>query len=77
MLLTGMLIYGLPAAFQQKKFWRWLSVFRASRDVLFQSRDPLPFLLQLRSIAHFVTVSRRDHLSPLAASTYDIEWNGS
>lgn len=76
MLLTGMLVYGLPSAVREGRLRSWLSAVHRSRDVVFSARDPLPALFQLRSIAHFVELGVRHQISPLEASTLDIEWNG-
>jgi hypothetical protein len=76
MLLTGMLAYALPASLREKRFRQWLSTFLRSRDVIASLRDPLPALLQPRSIAHYLMLGRRHGISALEASTLDIEWNG-
>jgi hypothetical protein len=47
-----------------------------SRDVLWQWTDPLPFLLNWLGYLVFVWWSVREGVSPMAASTWDIEWNG-
>jgi predicted ATP-grasp superfamily ATP-dependent carboligase len=76
MLLTAMLVYGLPAALRNQALKHWLLEFTHSRDVIFSFSDPAPALLQMRSLLHFVLLGWRRGLSPLEASTYDIEWNG-
>jgi predicted ATP-grasp superfamily ATP-dependent carboligase len=76
MLLTGMLVYGLPSSIRDRRFKRWLFTFLRSRDVIANLRDPLPALLQLRSIVHYVVLGRKHGISALEASTLDIEWNG-
>lgn len=76
MLSTAMLVYALPEALRQKRFARWLDTFAHSRDTLFDLRDPLPALLQGRSILHYVNLARQNGISALQASTFDIEWNG-
>lgn len=76
MLLTAMLVYGLPAALRNRRFKSWLAAFTRSRDVIFSLSDPAPALLQLRSLLYFVMLGRRHKISPLEASTFDIEWNG-
>ena len=76
MLSTGMLVYGLGASLKKRRFDRWLLAFFASRDVIFDALDPLPFLLQWRSISTYLKLGKRHGLSLLAASTFDIEWNG-
>jgi hypothetical protein len=76
MLAAGMLLYALPAARSGAARRRWAAAFAASRDVVFNGRDPLPAALQLLSLIPFAAWSLRHHISLLAASTYDIEWNG-
>jgi predicted ATP-grasp superfamily ATP-dependent carboligase len=76
MLLTAMLLYGLPMALQKREFKKWLSTLRTSRDVVFSREDPLPALLQPCGILHFVRLGWQHHITPLEASTFDIEWNG-
>lgn len=76
MLGTAMLIYGLPNAVKKGTFKRWLDLFLSSRDTILDWSDPLPALLQTRSIFHYLRLARRQGISPLQASTFDIEWNG-
>jgi len=76
MLLTAMLVYGLPAVLLKRRLKPWLSAFTHSRDVIFSPHDPAPAFLQLRSLLYFVILGRRYKISPLEASTFDIEWNG-
>ena len=76
MLLTAMLAYGLPGALRKRTLRHWLLEFSHSRDVIFSLHDPAPALLQMRSLLHFVLLGWQRGLSPLEASTFDIEWNG-
>jgi hypothetical protein len=76
MLFTAMLVYGLPAALRKRTLKRWFAEFMHSRDVIFSLHDPAPALLQLRSVLYFVLLGWRRGISPLEASTFDIEWNG-
>ena len=76
MLSTAMLIYGLTAAFKKKQFANWINTFFTSSDVILDFKDPLPFLLQFRSIFSYLRIARKQGISPLEASTFDIEWNG-
>jgi predicted ATP-grasp superfamily ATP-dependent carboligase len=76
MLTTAMLIYGLPAALRKKQFLNWLRTFFTSSDAILDFKDPLPFLLQFRSIFSYLKIARSQGISPLEASTFDIEWNG-
>ncbi|MBN8575197.1 MAG: carbamoylphosphate synthase large subunit, partial [Candidatus Kapabacteria bacterium] len=72
----AMLVYGLPMSLWQGRFGAWLQTFLHSDDVLFDLNDPLPFLLQARSILTYVLLGRKHGISALEASTFDIEWNG-
>ena len=76
MLLSGMLVYGLPDSLKKRQFGKWLSAFLSSRDTIFDSRDPSPFFLQMRSIFYYLRLASQKSISPLEASTFDIEWNG-
>lgn len=76
MLGTAMLAYGLPASLLNGKFGSWLETFFHSDDVIFDLEDPLPFVLQWRSIMAYMRLGKRENISALAASTFDIEWNG-
>lgn len=76
MLGTAMLMYGMPTAIANGKFGAWLKTFLHSDDVILDFKDPMPFLLQLRSIFAYMSLGRRQKISALEASTFDIEWNG-
>lgn len=76
MLGTAMLVYGMPAAIRNGSFGAWLKTFLHSDDVLLDFHDPLPFLFQFRSLFNYMSLGRRQKISALEASTFDIEWNG-
>ncbi|MDP1548515.1 MAG: ATP-grasp domain-containing protein [Anaerolineales bacterium] len=76
MLSTAMLTYALPASILEGRFALWLKTFFTSSDVILDFKDPLPFLLQFRSIVSYLLLARREKISALEASTFDIEWNG-
>jgi len=76
MLASAMLVYGLPTAIRKNKLLEWFKTFLKSKDVIFRFKDPLPFLLQVRSILSYLKLVREKGMSPLEASTFDIEWNG-
>ncbi len=76
MVSTAMLMYALPAAIKNSRFLNWLKTFFTSRDVIFDLKDPMPFLLQFRSISAYLALAKKYGISPLEASTFDIEWNG-
>ena len=76
MLASAMLVYGLPAALRKNKLKSWAKTFFASDDVILNYKDPVPFLLQFRSLLFYLKLAREKEISPLEASTFDIEWNG-
>ncbi len=76
MLGMAMLVYALPAAIRHGTFGAWLRTFFHSDDVILDFKDPLPFVLQLRSLFTYVNLGRKQKISALEASTFDIEWNG-
>ncbi len=76
MLSAAMLIYGLPTALKKNNVRQWLKTFFASNDVILNYTDPLPFLLQFRSLLAYWKLAREKKISLIEASTFDIEWNG-
>ena len=76
MLSAAMLLYALPDSMRRKRFRRWLQAYLSARDVIFRWNDPLPALLQLRSLLNFILLAKRLGITTLQASTADIEWNG-
>ncbi len=76
LLALAMWVYGLPALRTPARFRRWAELMRAGRDVIFRLNDPLPALWQWVGLGYFLGQSWRRRITPLEASTYDIEWNG-
>ncbi len=76
MLSTAMLMYGLSASLHNGRIGKWLRTFLTSHDVILNSKDLKPFLLQFRSIFYYLRLAAKNRISPLEASTFDIEWNG-
>lgn len=76
MLSAAMILYALPTAILNREFTLWARTFLTSDDVILNSKDLLPFLLQWRSIYATWLVAHREKISLLEASTFDIEWNG-
>lgn len=76
MLSAAMLIYALPASIQNKRLKSWFKTICSSRDVIFKWNDPLPALFQVYPLLNYVFLGQRLGISALAASTWDIEWNG-
>lgn len=76
MIAPAMLVYALPAVRSWRGFKAWLRAFAISRDVIFDLRDPGPFLCQLLVLWYNWRGSRALGISLPAFSTIDIEWNG-
>jgi predicted ATP-grasp superfamily ATP-dependent carboligase len=76
MLAPAMLCYALPAIRSWSALRHWLATMRRGRDVIFTWRDPLPALGQALAISALVANAWRLGISPVEASTVDIEWNG-
>jgi hypothetical protein len=77
MLSTAMLMYGLPASLSNGRLGKWFRTFFSSDDVILDGQDIKPFLLQFRSLLYYLKFAKKHDISPLEASTYDIEWNGA
>lgn len=75
-LRLAMLIYGLPSVRTFAQLKNWFQIFSKAREVVFSTRDLLPFFDQFVTFYKLVTESRRRNISPLEVSTLDIEWNG-
>jgi hypothetical protein len=50
---------------------------RRARDVIWSRVDKLPVFGQFVAMAELLGLAWKQRISPLAATTYDIEWNGS
>ena len=75
-LRLAMLIYGLPSVRTFAQLKNWFQIFSKAREVVFSTRDLLPFFDQFVTFYKLVIESRRRNISPLEVSTLDIEWNG-
>ena len=76
MLATAMLVYGFPKALKNNQLAAWVKTFFTSDDVILDFKDPMPFIMQFRSILAYVSLARKEKITALEASTFDIEWNG-
>lgn len=70
----AVLFYGWQSATSLKQ---WRRTLLKSRDVIFSWRDPLPFFTQFSMLWHVMKLSRKENLSLIEGTTYDIEWNHS
>ncbi len=76
MLATAMLVYGFPKSLKNNQIAAWVKTFFTSDDVILDFKDPMPFIMQYRSILAYVSLARKEKITALEASTFDIEWNG-
>jgi hypothetical protein len=72
MLSLPLLVYGWRQLALREFAKTWLT----SRDVAFDVNDPMPAITQAGTALELVRRAVRSGISPLAASTIDIEWNG-
>lgn len=72
MVALAMLTYGLTAAKLRSFFTDW----KRAQDVVYRVDDMLPTLGQLATTTEFLLRAMKWSISPLAATTHDIEWNG-
>lgn len=71
MVALAMLIYGLKNARPHAFIHDW----KRAKDVAFRRRDFLPAVGQLATMTEFLMRAVKHSVSPLAATTHDIEWN--
>ncbi len=74
--MAGMLLYGLPRAARRGEMGAWWRAFRSAREVSWDRRDPLPFVLQPLAIVGVFARAARVGEGLLDATTWDIRWNG-
>lgn len=73
MVALAMLTYGLKNS-RPRSF---LSDWRRAKDVAYRRSDILPAVGQLATMTEFLLRAVKHSISPLAATTHDIEWNGN
>ncbi len=73
--VAALVLYGGPER-RSLGLGRSLREMRACRDVLWQFSDPMPLLLNWLAYLVFVWWGLKLGITPMAASTWDIEWNG-
>ncbi len=76
MIAGGMLFYGLPSVRTRSQWQRWFDTMKQSRDAVWRRDDPKPWFRQWLALGAFILRGARLGISPLAATTWDIEWNG-
>lgn len=72
----GLLFYGWRNVRNYAQWQAWLRTLRNSRDVVWQWEDPRPWFRQWLALGAFVARAVRQGITPLEATTWDIEWNG-
>lgn len=75
-LTLAMWLYALPKLRTLPSLARWARDLKRAKDVLYRPEDPGPFLQQLVLLGELGRIARRERLSLIEASTWDIEWNG-
>jgi hypothetical protein len=55
---------------------QWIKTFFTSNDVILDFKDINPFIMQFKSILAYLSLARKEKITALEASTFDIEWNG-
>ena len=73
----AMWLYGPSNLLSARGAGRFCLVMRQVQDVLKRPEDPVGLWPQTRSVAEFAGIALRRRVSLQAASTFDIEWNGS
>ena len=76
MLAIPMFLYGLPSVRSLGDLRRWSSIFLRGRDIVFRGSDPMPAILQGLSLAELAWLALRTRRGLVAASTWDIEYDG-
>jgi hypothetical protein len=76
MLASAMVLVGLRRAVRTGNLRQFVADFRRARDVIWSPTDPAPAAYVFAGLVDYLRVARRHHISPMAASTLDIEWDG-
>ncbi|MBA4537980.1 hypothetical protein H1Z61_12765 [Bacillus aquiflavi] len=72
MLILAMLTMGWSGT----HFLKWCKTFLNSKDIIWSSKDMKPFFHQFYVYYSFYRLAKKNHISPIQATTIDIEWNG-
>jgi predicted ATP-grasp superfamily ATP-dependent carboligase len=73
---SAMLLIGLPQAWRYGRLRQWLADYRRARDVVWSADDPGPAAYQFVGLVDYLGLAYRQRISPLAASTHDLQWDG-
>lgn len=72
---AAMATFGLSASIYRRPV-EWLRDISGSKDVVWEATDPMPAAGQFLATAETLARAVREGITPLAATTSDIEWNG-
>jgi hypothetical protein len=76
MLAPAMSVIGALQAVRTRQLRRLVMDWRRARDVIWSCQDPLPAFYLFVGLCAYLDLARRQRISPRAASTRDIEWDG-
>ena len=71
-----MLLLGPRQALRGRRVREYAADVARARDAIWSRHDPLPALYLYVGLGAFVVEGLRRGVSPVVASTYDIEWDG-
>ena len=72
----AMVFYGLPSVRSIRRLRSWFRIFFGARETILSLDDPMPFFYQFSAFYRLIRLAKCLGLTPLEASTRDIEWNG-
>jgi len=72
----AMLLFGLQQARDVQKAVEWLKIVISYQDITFRVNDPLPYIYQVISLMKLWRESKKNAVTLLQQSTYDISWDG-
>jgi hypothetical protein len=76
MLASAMALLGLRQALRSGTLRQLVADYWRARDVIWSPTDPLPAAYVFVGLLGYLELARRYSISPIAASTRDIEWDG-
>lgn len=72
----AMLLFGLQQARNVQKAVEWLKIVISFKDITFRVNDPFPYFYQVISLMKLWRESKKNAVTLLQQSTYDISWDG-
>jgi predicted ATP-grasp superfamily ATP-dependent carboligase len=76
MLSTIMALLGPLQSAQTGGYKKFFKDFARAKDAVWTSKDPVPSFYGLVGLSAFLLLAVKEKLNPMAASTFDIEWDG-